>query len=274
MEQLVAELEFAAAVEHVADLEGLDVIVRARLEAGLAFLVENLEGAVGVVAGDLADRHIGVGVDIALARRRIFAFGGGRHVHLPHRGRRMLGFDMIFRLRHSRHYGAFRPRGQCEARLGRPPRGLLESRDRARPRRARCRRPASPPHRAQRRARHGIPAGPRRGGRAARRRRHHARRRRDGAGRRGRPSRCPRSRRARRSAWCGSPGISATATPTCRSSATGSASGAIMCWRRWCAGLGAEVDADRGAVRSGRRARHGHAWHDHGDEPARPRSTA
>ena len=44
---------------------------------------------------------------------------------------------------------------------------------------------------------------------------------------------CSRSRRGRRWRWCSSPGISATATPTCRSSATGSASGAITCWRRW-----------------------------------------
>ena len=40
---------------------------------------------------------------------------------------------------------------------------------------------------------------------------------------------------AARSIPCGSPGISATATPTCRSRATSCASAAIMCWRRCCA---------------------------------------
>ncbi len=40
---------------------------------------------------------------------------------------------------------------------------------------------------------------------------------------------------AARSIPCGWPGISATATPTCRSSATRSASAAITCWRICCA---------------------------------------
>ena len=135
-----------------------------------------------------------------------------------------------------------------------------------RPRRARCRRPPSPADRADGRARHDVPARPAAGDRIARRRRARARRRRDRAVA-GSPSRWSRSRRATplelvRLAW-----HSATATPTCRSSATGSASAAIMCWRRWCAGsarsvtpIEAPFDPEPGA--------HGHEHH-HGTATAR-----
>ena len=67
VEHLVAELEFARAVDHVADLERLGVHVQPRLEAGLADLVENLVGAGGVGGGDLAGRGVGARVDVALA---------------------------------------------------------------------------------------------------------------------------------------------------------------------------------------------------------------
>ena len=106
---------------------------------------------------------------------------------------------------------------------------------RARPRRARRRRPPSAAHRADGREGHRIPARLREAGDAARRRRAGARRRLDRAGR-GRAGSADRDfRAAARSTPCGSPGISATATPTCRSSATRSASAAITCWRRCCA---------------------------------------
>ena len=104
-----------------------------------------------------------------------------------------------------------------------------------RPRRARRRRPQPAAHRADRREGHALHARLCRAGDLARRRRPGARRRLDRAGA-GRAGSLARSRGARtRSRPCGWPGISATATPMCRSSATRSASAPIMCWKTCCA---------------------------------------
>ena len=60
--------------------------------------------------------------------------------------------------------------------------------------------------------------------------------------------------------WRASPGISATATPRCESSATACASGAITCWKTCCSGLGARLtpieapfEPERGAYDHGHR---------------------
>ena len=69
VKELVADLEVGAALEHVERLERLDVVVGARLEAGLAVFFHHFEGPVGVCAGDLDDDFVRLGVDVALAGR-------------------------------------------------------------------------------------------------------------------------------------------------------------------------------------------------------------
>ena len=68
MKQFVTDLKVSAAVEHVECLISLDVIVRPRLEAGLAVLLHHLEGLIGVRAGDLDDHLVRLGIEISLAR--------------------------------------------------------------------------------------------------------------------------------------------------------------------------------------------------------------
>ena len=69
MEQFVADLKIRAAFEYVKRFVGLDVVVRARLKSRLAVLFHHLECLRGVVAGDLDDDLVGLGVDVAFARR-------------------------------------------------------------------------------------------------------------------------------------------------------------------------------------------------------------
>src|SRR6185437_15978982 len=81
VKDFVANLELRAAIENVKCLVRLDVIMRARLEAGLAVFFHHLERLVGVAAGNLHDHFVGLGVDVAFARRRMLALIC--HVSLP-----------------------------------------------------------------------------------------------------------------------------------------------------------------------------------------------
>ncbi len=73
MEQLIANLKVCAAVKQIERLVGLDVIVRARLKAGFAVLLDHLESLSGIIACDLHDDLVGLGVDVAFARRGVLA---------------------------------------------------------------------------------------------------------------------------------------------------------------------------------------------------------
>ena len=124
--------------------------------------------------------------------------------------------------------------GRCADELRQQSTPAME-RKRHRPRRARRRRAPSPPHRADRRERHDVPARSAARDGAARRRWPGARRWRASCASPASRSRWSRSRRRTRAISRGSPGTSAIAIPTCRSSATGCASAAIMCWKTCCA---------------------------------------
>ena len=69
VEQFIANLEIRAAFENVKRFVGLDVIVRTRLKSGFAILFHHLERLRGVVAGNLHDDFVGLGVDVSRARR-------------------------------------------------------------------------------------------------------------------------------------------------------------------------------------------------------------
>ena len=69
VKQFIANLEIRAAFENVKRFVGLDMIVRTRLKSGFAILFHHLERLRGVVAGNLHDDFVGLGVDVSRTRR-------------------------------------------------------------------------------------------------------------------------------------------------------------------------------------------------------------
>ncbi len=67
--QLIANLEIRAAFENVKRFVGLDMVVRTRLKSRFTILFHHLERLRGVVAGNLHDDFVGLGVDVSHARR-------------------------------------------------------------------------------------------------------------------------------------------------------------------------------------------------------------